>query len=144
MISFLIGEPDSLEGAVTLHRAGHVVINAFARPCEQARRSVVLVHDQVGIGLVALQRDADNHLAHRCSSQSVGAAESLGAEEYVNAKGAALPHDSIKQNVGRLRNTIVFDEELLELVDDQQAARNRFGAAGFFVASHVLDTKSPE
>src|SRR5207244_10754437 len=66
------------------------------------------------------------------------------AEQHVDAECASLPHDSVKQNVGRLCNTIIFDEELLELVDDQQAAGNRFGAARFFEAGHVLDSESPE
>ena len=65
VFSFVGGGPDDLERAVAFHRARGVVVDAFAGPREEARRGIVFVHDEVGVGLVALQRDADDHLAER-------------------------------------------------------------------------------
>ncbi len=82
--------------------AGHVVVDAFAGPREQARRGVVLVHDQVGVGLVALEGDADDHLAEGGAGDRVGAAQGLRAEQHVDAERAALPDDAVQQQRRRV------------------------------------------
>ena len=64
-IALLLRQPNDLERAVGGERTGLVVVNAFAGPRQQARGRIVLVHDEVGVGLVALERDADDHLAER-------------------------------------------------------------------------------
>jgi hypothetical protein len=119
-VALLIRQPHDLEGAVALHRAGRVVVDAFAGPREQPRRGVVVIHDEVGVGLVALQRHADDHLPERGARQRVRAAERLRAEQHMDAERAALPHDAVEEQRSGLRDGIVLDEEFLELVDDQQ------------------------
>ena len=96
-VPHLVRQPDHLERAVAFERAGHVVVDAFAGPREQARRRVVLVHDQVGVGLVALEGDADDHLAEGGAGHGVGAAQGLRAEQHVDAEGPALAHDPVQQ-----------------------------------------------
>ena len=49
-----------------------------------------------------------------------------------------------KQQRGGLRDRVVLDEEFLELVDDQQRARHRLGAAGALVAGDVLHAELAE
>jgi len=66
-----------------------------AWPRQQARRRVVVVHDQVGIGLVALQRDPHDHLAQRRPGQGVGPAERLRAEDHMDPEGPALADDPV-------------------------------------------------
>ena len=73
-IAFVLRQPDDLERAVSGERAGLVIVDPLARPCEQARGRVVIVHDQMGVRLIALERDADDHLAERGAGQRVGAA----------------------------------------------------------------------
>ena len=119
-VALVVGQPDGLERAVAFDRAGRVVVNAFAGTRKQARRGIVLIHDQIGVGLVALKRDADDHLADRGAGQRVGAAQRLRAEQHVNAKRAALPHDAIQQDGRALRNVVFLDEKFLELVNHQQ------------------------
>ncbi len=94
-VALVLGQPDDLERAVSRQRAGLVVVDPLARPGEQARRGIVIIHDQVGVGLVALQRDADDHLAERGAGQRVGAAERLRTENHVDAEGPALAHDAV-------------------------------------------------
>jgi hypothetical protein len=45
----------------------------------------------------------------------------------VDAKGAALPHDSIEKERSGLGNLIIFDKEFLKLVDDQEGSRRVSG-----------------
>ncbi len=143
-VALILRQPDDLERAVAFHRAGRVVVNALAGPREQPRRGVIVVHDEIGVGLVALQRDADDHLPQRGARQRVGAAERLRAEKHVDAERAALAHDAVEEKRRSLGDGIVLDEKLLELVDDQQRAREFLGAARALVAGHVLDAQLAE
>ena len=43
-----------------------------------------------------------------------------------------------------MRNVVILDEEFLELIDDQQRARHRFGAAGALVAGDILHAELAE
>ena len=101
-VALVIRQPDDLEGAVPFHGTGGVVVDPFAGPGEQARGGIVVVHDQIGVGLVALEGDADGHLAEGGAGQRVGPAEGLRAEQDVNAEGAALSDDPVQQQRGRL------------------------------------------
>ena len=128
LFTHAVVQPDGLEWTVALDGTGGVVIDAFAGTREQARRGVVLIHDEVGIGLVALERDADDHLADGRARQSVSTAERLRTEDDVNAERAALPHDAIQQDRGVLRNAVFFREEFLKLVNHQKDTRHRFAS----------------
>ena len=77
----------------------------------------------MGVGLAALQRDADGHLVDRAAGQRVRPAERLRAEQDVDAERPALADEAVEQQRRFLRELVVLDEELLELVDDQQDAR---------------------
>ena len=94
-IAFVFRQPDDLERAVGRQRAGLIVVDPLARPGEQARRRVVVVHDQMGVGFIALEGDADDHLAERGAGQRVGSAECLRTENDMNAEGPALAHDAV-------------------------------------------------
>ena len=50
----------------------------------------------------------------------------------------------VQQQRRRLRNPVVLDEELLELINDQQRPRDRLGAAGPLVARDVLHAELAE
>ena len=144
LVALLIGQPDDLERAVAFKCSGGVIVDAFAGTREQARSGIAVVHDEVGIGLVALERDADHHLAERGAGQRVSAAQRLRAEQDVDAEGAALAHDAVEEQGSGLRDGIVIHEELLEFVDDEQRARNRLGAARAFISCDVLNTEFAE
>ena len=133
-----------MERAVALNRAAVVVVNRLARTREQARRGIVLVHDEVGVGFVALERDAHHHLADGRAGQRVGAAERLRAEQHVNAERATLAHNAVEQQRRALRDAIVLHEQLLKLVNQQQHARHRLLAAGALVAGDVLRAEFAE
>src|SRR4051794_2815677 len=62
----------------------------------------------------------------------------------MDAEGAALAHDAIEEKGGGLRDGVVIDEELLELVDDEERAGHGFGAAPALVAGNVLHAEPPE
>ena len=124
LLALVIPEPHHLERAVALDHAACVVVDRFTRPRQQARCGVVVAQDQRRIGLVALQRDANAHLTHGGSRQRVGAAQRLRAQDHVHAEGAALTHQSIEQQRRFLRHLVLFNEEFLELVHDQQGARH--------------------
>ena len=98
------GSQTTWNGLLPFERAGGVVVDAFAGTREQARRGVVVVHDEVGVGLVALERDADDHLAERGAGERVGAAERLRAEQHMDAERAALAHDAVEQQRRGLRD----------------------------------------
>ena len=138
LIPNLIGEPGRLEWAVALQRARHVVVNALARTGEEARRGVTLIHNQVGVRFIALQRDSHNHLTHGSSSQRIRAAEGLRAEQHVDAKRAALAHNSVEQDRSDLRYPIFFGEELLKFINDQHDPRQRQAGICAPVARQVL------
>ena len=137
-------QPHHLERAVAFERSGRVIVNAFAWPRQQPRRGVVVVHDQVGVGFVALQRNADNHLAEGRPGNGVSAPKRLRAEKDMNPERAALAHQPIQQEGSRLRDFVVLDEELLELVNEQQRPGKRLGAARTFVSGHVLHAELAE
>ena len=90
------------------------------------------------IGLAALQRDADRHLAQRAAGQRVGPGQRLGTQQHVDAKRTALPHQAVQQQRGVLGDLVVLHEELLELVDDQQHAGQLDVRIGVAVALQVL------
>ena len=119
-IAHFLGQPHGLERAVAFDGTRRVVVNAFAGTREQARSRVVLVHDQIGIGLIAHERDADDHLADGGAGQRVSAAQCLRAEQHVNAKGAALPDNAVEQNGSALRDTVFLRKIFLEFVNQQQ------------------------
>lgn len=143
-VAFLVRQPDGLEGAVALDGAGGVVVDAFAGSREESRRGVVVIHDQVGVGLVALKGDADDHLAERGAGHGVGAAEGLRTEQHMDAEGAALADDAVEQQRGGLGDFVILDEQFLELVDDEQRAGDGLGAAFALVTGDVLDAELAE
>src|SRR5262249_24647652 len=85
LLALDIGEPNDLEEAVALDAAADVVVDRLAGAGEEARGGVVLGHDEVRVGLAALQRDADGHLSDGRAGDAVGAAEGLRAEDHVHA-----------------------------------------------------------
>ena len=91
----------------------------------------------MGVGLAALQRDADGHLVDGAAGQAVGAAEGLRAEQDVDAERPALAHQAVEQQRRFLGELVVLDEELLELVDDQQRCAASAAVAGLAVAVGV-------
>ena len=128
-----------MKRAVAFNRTGRVVVNAFARTRQQARRGIVLIHDEISVGFVALERDADDHLPDGRAGQRVSAAERLRAENDVNAKRAALPDDAVQQHRRALRNAVFLGEKFLKLVNHQQRrAASASAAAGAFVAGQIL------
>ena len=74
-----------------------VVVDRLAGPRQQSRRRVFVAEDQMGVGLAALQGDADRHLIDRAPRQAVGAAQRLRAEQDVQTEGSALPHQPVQQ-----------------------------------------------
>src|SRR6185295_10253141 len=49
-----------------------------------------------------------------------------------------------EQQGGRLGNLVIFNEEFLELVNDQERAGNGLGSAGPFESGNILDAESAE
>ena len=138
-LAALVGEPDHLEEVVALDHAVGVVVDRLAGAGQQPGGRVVLAQDQVGVGLAALQGDPHGHLAQRAAGQRVGAAQGLRAQEDVDAEGPALADQAVEQQRDLLRDLVVLDEELLELVDDQQDARHRRARrSGLAIAVEVL------
>src|ERR1039458_9406354 len=84
---------------------------------------------QIGVGLLALQGDADDHLAEGSAGDSVGAPQGLRPKQHMDAESASLAHYPVQQQRRRLRNPVGINEELLELVNDQQRPRDRLGAS---------------
>ena len=68
-------------------------------------------------------RDADRHLVDRAACEAIRAADRLRAEQNVHAEGAALTHQAIQQQRRFAGELVIFDEEFLELVHDQEDAR---------------------
>jgi hypothetical protein len=143
-VTFLVVDPYDLEWAVALEGAGGVVVDGFAGSGEEAWGGVVIVHDEEGIGFIALEGDADDHLTEGGSCEGVGAAEGLGSEDDVDSEGAALADEAIEEEGGVLGDAVVFSEELLELVDEEEGAGQGFGVGCAEVSGEVLDTELAE
>ena len=126
--AFIVQE-HNLERIVAGDHAVGVVVDRLAGTRQQAGGGVVFTENQAGVGLVALQRDADGHLPHRGTGQAVGAAERLGAEQNMHAEGTALTDEPVEDEGGILRDLVVLDEDFLKLVDDQQDAGHRLAVA---------------
>jgi hypothetical protein len=141
-LSLLFGEPHNLKQAVALDASAHVVVNGLTRTVEQPRGRVVLGHDQVGIRFTALERDAHGHLPQRRAGDAVRPAERLRAQNDVHAKRAALTDDAVEQERCLLREFVIFDEELLELIHHQQQTRQR-GIAGLECFAKPRDILHP-
>ena len=56
----------------------------------------------------------------------------------MDAEGPALADQAVEQQRGLLRELVLLDEELLELVDDEQDARHGGRAGGVAIAVQVL------
>ena len=54
LIALVVWKPDDLKRAVTFERATSVVVNALAGAREQTWCRVAVVHDEIGVGLIAL------------------------------------------------------------------------------------------
>ena len=77
LIPFFIRQPDHLERAVGFQGAGAVIVDSLPRTRQHARGRVGVVHDEIGIRLIALQGHPDDHLAHRGAGHAVGAPQRL-------------------------------------------------------------------
>ncbi len=77
----------------------------------------------MGVGFAALQRHAHGDLSERASRKRVCSRERLRSEYDMNAERSALADQSVEQERRRLRHTVVLDEELLKLVNDEQDPR---------------------
>ena len=62
----------------------------------------------------------------------------------MHAERAALTHESIKQLRSVLRDAIIFEEELLKLIDEQQHAWQARGGSHFAIARNVLHARVTE
>jgi DNA polymerase III epsilon subunit-like protein len=62
----------------------------------------------------------------------------------MDAKRAALPDDAVQQHRRALRDAVFLGEKFLELVNHQQRARHRLGAARPLVTGHVLRAEFAE
>ena len=76
-IALVIGEPHDLEGAIALYGTGGVIVDAFTGTGEEPWGGVVFIHDEVGVCLIALEGDADDHLPERGAGEGIGTAEGL-------------------------------------------------------------------
>ena len=110
LVTHLIWQPHDLKRTVALNRAAFVVVNRFAGTREQTRCGIVLVHDEIGVGFVTLERDADNHLTNCRAGERVSSTERLRSEQDVNAERTTLPNDAIQQQSRALRHAIIFHE----------------------------------
>ena len=138
------GQPDDLERMISLEQTVGVVVDGLARPAEQPRGRIVLAEDQMGVGLAALQGDSHGHLANRAARERIGAGQRLGAEQHVDPESAALPHQPVHQQGGFLGQLVVLDEKLLELVDDQEHARQRLIGMRVAEGLDILDAAFAE
>ena len=143
-VADLVIQPHGLERTVALNRTGGVVVNPLAGTGQQARRRVVLVHDQISVSLVALERDADDHLPDRGARQRISAAERLRPQQHVDAERAPLPHDAVQQHRRPLRDAVLLHKKFLELVNQQQRTRQRFAAARAVITGEILRPALPE
>ena len=109
----IIQEPGSLASAgfglgLSTHRI-RAARTGRAGTREEARRAVVLVHDEVGVSLVTLQRNAHDHLTEGGARKRVCAAEGLRAKQHVDAERASLSDETVEQESGRSIGNIVID-----------------------------------
>src|SRR5262249_29775590 len=123
-VTHTLGQPDNLEGAISLQSAGHIIVDTFAGTRKQAWSRIVFVHDEIGVGLVALQRNADDHLAQRGAGHRIGSPKRLGTKQDVDPKCTPLAHDPVQQKRRGLGYLVVLDEKLLEFVDQKQGSWN--------------------
>ena len=137
-LALLVRKPDDLEEVVALRGAVGVVVDRLAGPREPLGGQVVLGQDQERVDLAALECDPHGHLAERAPRQGEGAAQRLRAEVDVDAEGPALADQAVEQQGGLLRELVLLDEELLELVDDEQDPRHGGRAGGVAIAVQVL------
>ena len=63
VVADFLGKPHGLERRVAFDHAGGVIVDAFTGTRQQPRGGVVLIHDQIGVGLITLEGDAHHHLA---------------------------------------------------------------------------------
>ena len=56
----------------------------------------------------------------------------------MHAESTPLPHQAVEHQRGILSELVVFNEDLLKLVDNQQDARHRLGVARSPIPSQVL------
>ena len=56
----------------------------------------------------------------------------------MDAERAALANEAVHQQRRFLGELIVFSEEFLELVDNEQDARQRFAGMGVAIVGHIL------
>ena len=139
LLAARVGEPDDLEEVVPFDHAVGVVVDRLAGAGQQPRGAVVLAQDQVGVRLAALERDPHRHLAERAAGQREGAAQGLRAEVDVDAEGTALADEAVEQQADVLRDPVVLDEELLELVDDEQDPRHRLASVPSVASRIAVD-----
>jgi len=122
--ALLVRQPHHLERVVALVEAVGVVVDRLARPAQQPGGGVLFAEDQVGVGVAALQGDPHRHLADGAPRNRVGPGQGLRSEQHVDPECPALAHQPVQEQGGGLGDAVVFDEQLLELVDDQQDARH--------------------
>ena len=96
-VALRIREPDNLKWTVALDQTAGIVVDRLARTRQQPRRGVVVGQDHGGVGLVALQRDANSHLSHGGARKRVRSTQSLRTQDHMHAECAALAHQSIQQ-----------------------------------------------
>ena len=75
--ALFLRKPDDLERTVAFQGAGGVVVNRLAGSRQEAGSGIVVIHDEHGVRLVALEGDADHHLAECAAGQRVSAAQGL-------------------------------------------------------------------
>ena len=97
LIALFIAHPNDLEGTIPLDGPGCIVVDSLAGTGEQTWRGVVFIHDQIGVGLIALKRHSNDHLTQCRPSEGVRTAESLRPEKDVNTKSTTLPDNAIKK-----------------------------------------------
>ena len=96
-VTLCIREPDNLKWAVALDQTAGVVVDRLARTRQQTRRGVVVGQNHGGVGLIALQGDANSHLSHGGARKRVRSTQSLRTQDHMHAECAALAHQSIQQ-----------------------------------------------
>ena len=130
-----------MEGAISFDGARGVIVDAFAWAGEESGGGVAIIHDEIGVGFVALKGDADDHLSEGGAGERISATEGLGAEDDMDAKGAALADDAVEEEGGGLGDGIVIDKKLLKFVDEEEGTREGFGATGASISGEVLDAE---
>src|SRR5690606_13823280 len=125
LVALVVAEPGNLERTVSIPGAIRVVVDGLTGSREQSGRGVVFAQNQVGVGLAALQGDAHRHLSDRRSSQRISTAERLRTEHNMDARCPPMSHKPVEQQRSRLRISVDFGEDLLDLVDDEENAWHR-------------------